>query len=268
MQIQRYVPPPDHPLAPYVQSIWRIRFPKSQAVETILPKGNVDLLFNLGDAHQTTGLANITQTLSKQSAYVAGLQTHSFLSHHMGELAMIGVSLRVETCAALLPLPSAELTDCVVEGQLVLPGMDEILARLAALDDFTQQRNLLLAWVGAQLAQDRTIRMVDAICRALHAAPQAQTLDAVSQTHGISARHLRRLFHQRLGLSPSHYLRLSRFAQALHLMNDATANLTAIAHHVGYFDQAHFCRDFKHIAGMTPGEYRKGAAPAPGHLFE
>ncbi len=56
-----------------------------------------------------------------------------------------------------------------------------------------------------------------------------------------------------LGIGPAHYMRLSRFVKALHMMPKAYS-LTDIAYTVYYADQAHFCRDFKAIAGMTPQE--------------
>jgi AraC-like DNA-binding protein len=34
-------------------------------------------------------------------------------------------------------------------------------------------------------------------------------------------------------------------------------NLTELAYHSGYFDQAHFIKDFKRYTGMTPGQYLK-----------
>ena len=70
-----------------------------------------------------------------------------------------------------------------------------------------------------------------------------------------------------MGVAPSQYLRLSRFVRALHLMR-GTLTLTEVAHAAHYFDQAHFCRDFKAIAGTTPGAYRAAAGPALGHVFE
>ncbi|WP_162299796.1 helix-turn-helix domain-containing protein [Marinospirillum perlucidum] len=44
-------------------------------------------------------------------------------------------------------------------------------------------------------------------------------------------------------------------------------NLTQLAYHCGYFDQAHFIRDFKRFAGMTPGAYLKSHAGETSQLF-
>jgi AraC-like DNA-binding protein len=38
-------------------------------------------------------------------------------------------------------------------------------------------------------------------------------------------------------------------------MFDPEADLTEVAYECGYFDQAHFIKDFKTFAGKTPSEY-------------
>jgi transcriptional regulator GlxA family with amidase domain len=82
----------------------------------------------------------------------------------------------------------------------------------------------------------------------------------------MSERHLRRVFLEHVGLTPGHWRRLARFRGAVGLMA-SPCTLTQVAHGAGYADQAHFCRDFAEIAGMTPGEYRQRVGPLPGHIF-
>jgi AraC-like DNA-binding protein len=40
-------------------------------------------------------------------------------------------------------------------------------------------------------------------------------------------------------------------------MSDPDADLTELAHECGYFDQAHFIREFKAFAGKTPTQYAR-----------
>jgi len=40
-------------------------------------------------------------------------------------------------------------------------------------------------------------------------------------------------------------------------MFDPDADLTELAHECGYFDQAHFIKDFKGFAGRTPSQYAR-----------
>ena len=98
--------------------------------------------------------------------------------------------------------------------------------------------------------------------------PEENAVRRAAMDMAVSPRHLRRLFAQCVGISPSDYMRLGRFVDALHLLNAPQPRLTTIAHKAGYYDQAHFCRDFRHFVGMTPIEYRsRRTGPLVGHIF-
>ena len=71
---------------------------------------------------------------------------------------------------------------------------------------------------------------------------------------------------EHVGLTHRQWRQLARFRAALALMA-SRRTLAQVAHAAGYADQAHLCRDFGAIAGMTPGEYRARVGPVPGHIF-
>ena len=76
----------------------------------------------------------------------------------------------------------------------------------------------------------------------------------INKYSGFSQRQLSRKFQQDLGMSPKEYLRVSRFICSLkHLTNYPASSLTEVAHESGYYDQAHFIRDYKKFTGYTPG---------------
>jgi AraC-like DNA-binding protein len=54
-------------------------------------------------------------------------------------------------------------------------------------------------------------------------------------------------------------LRFHRAHQALYqtLARRQSISLTELAYRSGYFDQAHFIKDFKRYTGMTPKQYLK-----------
>jgi len=81
------------------------------------------------------------------------------------------------------------------------------------------------------------------------------SLDTLTRHIGFSQRHLSRQFQQYVGLSPREYLKVSRFIYSLeHLKSKPSATLTSVAYQSGYYDQAHFIRDYKQYTGFTPGE--------------
>jgi AraC-like DNA-binding protein len=76
-----------------------------------------------------------------------------------------------------------------------------------------------------------------------------------SQLH-YSPRQCQRLFQKHFALTPQMVLSILRFQKVLKMLmsNDAELKATDILRTVNYYDQAHFIRDFKKNAGLTPFE--------------
>ena len=147
-----------------------------------------------------------------------------------------------------------------------------ITGRILALDDLWGQaptRRLLERLATARAASDATTILETAIAERLtfadarrshsHLAFQAvsrltnASVKAVAADLGVSERHLRRVFHQTIGVTPKAFARLARFHRALHTAHEGRhTNWASIAATAGYYDQAHLIEDFQAIAGVTP----------------
>ncbi len=69
-------------------------------------------------------------------------------------------------------------------------------------------------------------------------------------------RALERLFRRQIGLPPKTVIRRFRVQQAAARVAAGEAIAwTALAHDLGYCDQAHFIREFKAQTGRTPTQY-------------
>ena len=74
---------------------------------------------------------------------------------------------------------------------------------------------------------------------------------------GVSSRHLDRIFARHLGVPPKTLGTVLRFQRALaSLMREPEGTLADVAASAGYFDQAHFIKDFKRMTGGVPRGYR------------
>jgi AraC-like DNA-binding protein len=72
----------------------------------------------------------------------------------------------------------------------------------------------------------------------------------------LSHRRFVALFSDRVGMTPKRYSRVRRFQRALRLVTGGDAPRWAqVALDCGYFDQAHFCRDWAEFTGLSPGEF-------------
>ncbi len=266
--LETYRPPAGHPLEPCVQYIFRVRQGHPFLRETILPKGNVDLLFNLGEPVVGTGMERDAQVAEEGAAWVGGLKMRPYEVHWQGRVDLLGVSLRAEACAGLLPLSPAELVNRDADQLPPAAGLRTLGEQLHDTPAFADQCSLLVRWLTARLRPLRGTDAVQHACALLRRSRGEDAVRATAKALAVSPRHLRRMMGEHVGIGPAEYVRLARFIRAMHQVPAPGRTLTQIAHAVGYYDQAHFCRDFRSFGGMTPQEYRDRAnGPVPGHLY-
>ena len=73
----------------------------------------------------------------------------------------------------------------------------------------------------------------------------------------VSEDYLTRIFHREMGLSLWDYLNRLRIFLAADLLRRTDDTIQDIASRTGFHDQAYFCRVFKKIYGVPPGQLRK-----------
>ncbi|HPA64678.1 MAG TPA: helix-turn-helix domain-containing protein [Spirochaetota bacterium] len=71
--------------------------------------------------------------------------------------------------------------------------------------------------------------------------------------NSLSSRQLRRYFELYIGDSVKTFSKVIRFQQLLNA-GLSTNNISKLFHDFGYYDQAHFIRDFTRMYGVTPGK--------------
>jgi AraC-like DNA-binding protein len=89
-------------------------------------------------------------------------------------------------------------------------------------------------------------------------------VDQVAELAGTSTRSLQRAFATYVGVSPKAVLARYRLQDAAALIDAGEVDdLAALAATLGWFDQAHFSRDFRAVVGVTPSTYLQRARRAP-----
>ena len=82
-----------------------------------------------------------------------------------------------------------------------------------------------------------------------------KTYDLENQCN-LTNRTLQRLFSRYVGVSPSWVIRRYRLHDAVDQLDQGEiVAWPALAVDLGYFDQAHFIKDFKEMIGVSPGNY-------------
>jgi AraC-like DNA-binding protein len=175
------------------------------------------------------------------------------------------VHFRPAGARAFLGMPLSALQDRCIgiddifgESSRVLRG--QLIETTSAADRVALLEQFLLTHL--MIHDDRLHRLL----ARLDAEPSITVAEVCALT-ALSPKRLTALFGAEVGLTPKTYLRVRRLQAALRRLAAGTQHGADIAADLGYFDQAHFVRDFRSFTGITPSQYPRRRASLPSHLM-
>ncbi len=122
-------------------------------------------------------------------------------------------------------------------------------AAIKLMDDFLSKR---------LPKQDENVSVINQIIDGIIADREIAKVDNVVYRFGLNKRTLQRLFSQYVGVSPKWVIKRYRLHEAAEQLEaGVVVDWAKLAQDLGYFDQAHFIKDFKTIVGKAPAEYAK-----------
>lgn len=236
----------------------------------ILPSGWMELVFRLGPAFSLQKARRIQPDADsiQQFCFLSGLHTRP-LDLVFDRFHTFGVRLHPIAMRMYMGIPSSQVRDEAVEGDLLLTDLDRIEDHLRCAPDFRTRA----LWMEGELC--RRLRGSDRQNTALKMWRLSKQLPIsgphpvrmLCQQLGYSRSHMHRLFREWFGQSAINVVRLARFVRATVAIHQNAGSLTEIGVQHGYFDQSHFIRDFREFSGMTPGAYQRRKGPTPEQLI-
>lgn len=125
---------------------------------------------------------------------------------------------------------------------------------LHLLEHYTTTRPNLRESITGQLPKYKLQQVIDYIYAYLDRDLSLQELSNLVQ---MSPHYFSTLFKQSTGTTPHQYVIRCRIERAKYLMVQTQLSLAEIATQVGFVDQSHLHRHFKHLVGVTPKTYQK-----------
>lgn len=248
--------PPD-PLADVVECFWTIRSASPlPAVVTnrVLPDGCSDIIVDLGEPP-----AGSTGWYPRSRSYVVGTMRTALVVELTGRIDLLGVRFRPGGGTPVLGVPADELAGQRFALVDVVPKCGNVVYRLAEAPA-RSRTELFARWLGdlrgsrghgpdARVARARTI---------IGRSDGGVLVGTLAEAVGVSRRQLERLFVRDVGVAPGEACRVARFRGAVGRMaREPRHSLARVAYASGYCDQAHFTREFRRLAGVPPGAYRR-----------
>ena len=137
-------------------------------------------------------------------------------------------------------------SDGELDGEFV--GLNDPLSMADRIED------LLLA---KKPRLDRKAVRARQIVEAIEARADLYSVGQICADFALTARTLQRLFDDYVGVGPKWVIDRYRMIEAVDAINRGeAANLTELAHRLGFFDQAHFSHTFQALTGVAPSSLR------------
>jgi AraC-like DNA-binding protein len=170
----------------------------------------------------------------------------------------VGVKFRPGGFSGYLGRPMHEITDRALALRDVFGADGDALASEAATRaDPGEKTALAEAFLRARMPPpDPEIELVHEVVVDMLAVDPGTPVQQIAKRHAVSTRTLQRLFRRHVGVGPKWVLRRYRLQEAAEqLAAGERKDWTRLALDLGYFDHAHFIRDFRAVVGRSPAEY-------------
>lgn len=229
---------PVEPLLPFAQRIWSAEWkipPGESRTQPILPYPSANIVIAGGQA------------------MVIGVVTRAAVQRLEGAGHAFGAKLQPGALRAFgVERPSA-LRDLSVSAEKVFRGD---YREGDSVEPETWARNIEAYLMAQNPKQDMRSRRAGEIARAVEEDRDIVSVSQLADKFRLSIRSIQDVCSRALGVSPKWLIRCFRLQDALErLQTGIDMNLSVLAQDLGYFDQAHFTRDFKQITGVSPGRY-------------
>lgn len=250
-----YIPPP--PLSDFVALFWYYDgYITPHAKERLLPTATTELVINLReDRIETYSRNQVAQPLTFRGAVICGPHSEYFVIETNQETSVIGVHFKPGGAFPFFKLPAGELHNLHVSlddlwGRIAADLREQVLEARTPEAKFQILENYLLAQLAKPLVRHPAVEFA---LNEFHSVPHTRTISDVTDQIGLSARRFIQVFNEQVGLTPKLFCRVRRFQEVLQQIGmSSEVDWADVAFSCGYFDQAHFIRDFQAFSGFTP----------------
>jgi AraC-like DNA-binding protein len=259
-------------LRPFVKMLWAISEPASLWAgiaerERVLPTGDIHIAIRLCD--QPVRLFADTRDAAGQTlghAVIGGPRAAFYVRDISMPVSTVGAQIQGVAARLLFGMPACEFAGRHTRLDDVWGLWAGVLReQLMATTSLKHRLDLLERALVSRLRTAR--RLHPAVAHALERLPNGRKVRDVVKETGYSHRRFIALFREETGLTPKVFCRVLRFRNILQRFALAPAlSLSELAYEGGYSDQAHFNREFREFAGVTPETYRSFSGQFASHV--
>ena len=245
-------------LSDYVEAFWHVSGYVPYQRDKILPTEHIELIINLADHHRVYADVQDERFILNENAWICGLQRSYLVTEAMGRSELVGIRFKPAGLFPFLGMPVAELDDLIIELECVWGcWIEEIREQLFHCQSVAGRFAILEHSLRARYQQPDQKWHAMQYCAAYLSDPNHPlSIADLAEGMGYSQRHLIKQFRRVVGLTPKLFARINRFHRILQRAGRTRSpDWGDLAYQCGYYDQAHFSKDFRSFSGLNPQAY-------------
>jgi len=162
----------------------------------------------------------------------------------------LGIRFKPAVMGSVLTCDISEFNDALVPLDKISPLLYNALKNLDITSLPFEQLDKIFEIFFSTIVLDERIMIATQM---INAQGGKIDIDTLCSTQKLSQKQLERLFVKQVGTTPKKFARYIRFIQThKHLSNVGLDDLCMKVLEKGYYDQAHFNREYKALTGLTP----------------
>lgn len=245
---------------PFIQFYWMFELESRNHEEPhrIVPTGCVELMFQYGD-----GLLKMknNEISAQPNSIITGQLTDFYDVIQTGKTAFLSILFKPHAAKIFFDLPINELANQNIDINLILKSENKHVSEQLALTRSHQEKiKIIEDFLLRNLSEEklynfnRLSKSIDLINSKFGDVRVSQLSDITC----LSDKQFCRIFNDYVGLQPKNFIKIVRLQASFYYMQKfQPKSTTELAYLCGYYDQAHFIKDFKNLTGYTPNTYFK-----------
>ncbi len=234
---------PTNNLKKYIASYWSFRNNTEKIINfPVVPDGCSDIIFYLNNSCKLVNLEN---------TFISGVMEFAALIPTPINMELFGIRFNPGVLSYLLKNDMSEIRNKMCELSIINKTIYEMLK----IDKHGNDEDIVLSInsiLNELLLEDIITDKFMIVMKKLCENPEL-SINELSLESDLTLKSLERLFNKRIGLSPKKVARIIRFQKAhKKISSEGLIDLVTVALSAGYFDQAHFNREYKKLVGFNP----------------
>jgi AraC-like DNA-binding protein len=246
-------------LAQFIKYYWVMeKSPLEDDVcERVIPTGSIDLMFHYRNCFKVKSCDN--STYRQANSFVSGISNSYADVTTNGETGLICVTFHPFGAYNFFNFPLLEIENQNISLDCIFGNQSDELYEQLCIAHFLNERiavieNFLLSKLRVPAGRDSLL--LKSGIELINQSKGQISAATLSEKLFITPKTLERKFSTMVGKTPKQFMRIVRFQNIINTFSAANSTiLTEIAYANGFFDQAHFIKDFKSFSGYTPKDF-------------